>query len=104
MAPDTRDTMHQCSGGGPLAMVTPLHTFDTSHTSHSRLSGADPEESLAAAVGLSSHAGQLGHGADLQPPAGSTPDPSDPSQHLPPHFADPSDQAQFESDKRQIYK
>ena len=29
---------------------------------------------------------------------------ADPSNHLPPHFSDPSDQAQFEADKRQIYK
>jgi len=97
-------TMHHCSGGGPLAMVTPLHSFDTSHpVSHPRLTG--DEESLAAAVGISSHSGHAGsHQADLQQAAGS-PDPHiDPSQHLPPHFSDPSDQAQFEADKRQIYK
>ena len=76
-------SMHHCVGGGPLAMVTPLHTFD-SHQPHSRL--PEPEESV---------------------PGQATPD-SDgaplPPGPLPPHFNDPSDQAQFEADKRQIYK
>ena len=97
-------TMHQCSGGGPLAMVTPLHSFDTSH---SRLSGGDTDDSsLVTSVGLTSHAhtGHTGHGGDLQQTHDQTHDTDISSQHLPPHFSDPSDQAQFESDKRQIYK
>ena len=99
-------TMHHCAGGGgPLAMVTPLHSFDTSSVGHHRLSGeVEPEESLAAAVGISSHhSGLPGHQADLQQPDLTSPD-TDPAQHLPPPFSDPSDQAQFEADKRQIYK
>ena len=102
-------TMHHCAGGGgPLAMVTPLHSFDTSSVGagHHRLSGeVEPEESsLAAAVGISSHhSGLPVHQADLQQPDLTSPD-TDPAQHLPPPFSDPSDQAQFEADKRQIYK
>ena len=88
-------SMHHCvgggGGGGPLAMVTPLHTFD-SHNSISRLTEPEPEE----VRGLSGH-------PDLQPP---TPDSegAGPVPPVPPHFSDPSDQAQFEADKRQIYK
>ena len=85
-------------------MVTPLHSFDgpgghgghTGHT-HPRLTGTgedDTASQLGAAVA------SLGAGADL----GSGVQDSDPSNHLPPHFSDPSDQAQFEADKRQIYK
>ena len=85
-------------------MVTPLHSFDgpgghgghTGHT-HPRLTGTgedDTASQLGAAVA------SLGAGADLGPGVQD----SDPSNHLPPHFSDPSDQAQFEADKRQIYK
>ena len=95
---------HLGGGGGPLAMVTPLHSFDgpgghgghTGHT-HPRLTGTgedDTASQLGAAVA------SLGAGADLGPGVQD----SDPSNHLPPHFSDPSDQAQFEADKRQIYK
>ena len=92
---------HLGGGGGPLAMVTPLHSFDgpghgghTGHT-HPRLGGAEDDASqLGAAVA------SLGAGADLGPGVQD----ADPSNHLPPHFSDPSDQAQFEADKRQIYK
>lgn len=85
--------MHHCvgGGGGPLAMVTPLHSFD-SHTSHSRLTEPEPEEVRA----LTSH-------QDLQPPTPDT-EGTGPVPPVPPHFSDPSDQAQFEADKRQIYK
>lgn len=97
--------MHQCAGGGPLAMVTPLHSFDTGH--HRLQSTGGEEESLAAAVGLSSHSLQSPVAGDLQQHQAdqlNIPPDSDPSQHLPPPFSDPSDQAQFEADKRQIYK
>ena len=76
-------SMHHCVGGGPLAMVTPLHTFD-SHQPHSRL--PEPEESVQ---------------GQATPDSDGAPLPPGP---LPPHFNDPSDQAQFEADKRQIYK
>ena len=90
-------SMHHCVGGGPLAIHTPLHSFDShpahsSHSSHTRLT--EPEESL------SSH-------PDLQSPSLSSQDNDGgplPPAPLPPHFNDPSDQAQFEADKRQIYK
>ena len=81
-------SMHHLQGGGPLAMVTPLHTFD-SHPSHSRL--AETEESLT------------GH-QELEPPTPDNDGAPLPPAPLPPHFNDPSDQAQFEADKRQIYK
>lgn len=81
-------SMHHLQGGGPLAMVTPLHTFD-SHPSHSRL--AEPEEGLT------------GH-QELEPPTPDNDGAPLPPAPLPPHFNDPSDQAQFEADKRQIYK
>jgi len=91
--------MHHCvgggGGGGPLAMVTPLHTFD-SHNSHSRLTEPEPEEVRGLSSQMSSH-------ADLQP---GTPDTEGvgPAPPVPAHYSDPSDQAQFEADKRQIYK
>lgn len=96
-APCDPDMHHLGGGGGPLAMVTPLHSFDGpghgGHTGHPRLTEDDSSQ-LGAAVA------SLGAGADLGP---SVQD-ADPANHLPPHFSDPSDQAQFEADKRQIYK
>jgi len=91
------DAMHHCAVG-PLAMVTPLHNFDTSRLSRHE------EDSLAAAA-ISSH-----HQSPPHTPLAQTsiPDPDSVlptgSQEAQPHFNDPSDQAQFESDKRLIYK
>ena len=92
---------HLGGGGGPLAMVTPLHSFDGpgghgghgGHT-HPRLGPGEDTEATQLGAAVAS----LGAGADLGVQD------TDPSNHLPPHFSDPSDQAQFEADKRQIYK
>ena len=101
--------MHHCSpGGGPLAMVTPLHnTFDPGHAhlAAPHLGGAEEEEGgggLVSSLEQPSH--HLPAAAGHQLGADQLGDPADPSQHLPPHFSDPTDQAQFEADKRQIYK
>jgi len=102
------DAMHHCAGG-PLAMVTPLHSFDTRLTRHD-------EDSLAAAAisshhqsspppqlpQLSSHQPQTPQTQPIIPESDSVL-PAE-SQEAQPHFNDPSDQAQFEADKRQIYK
>ena len=99
-SPPLASEMHHLGGGGgPLAMVTPLHSFDGpgghgGHGGHPRLGGEDDASQLGAAVA------SLGAGTELGPGGQDT----DPSQHLPPHFSDPSDQALFEADKRQIYK
>ena len=81
-------SMHHCvgGGGGPLAMVTPLHSFD-SHNSHSRLTEPEPEVVRG-----------------LEPPGAPESEGAGPAPPVPAHFSDPSDQAQFEADKRQIYK
>ena len=83
---------------GPLAMVSPIHGFE-----HSRLSRQE-EDNLAAAA-ISSHVSQ---GSAPPPPA---PPPPRPDSSLPlslpeahPPFTDPTEQALFEADKRQIYK
>ena len=101
--------MHHCSpGGGPLAMVTPLHnTFDPGHAhlAAPHLGGSEEEEGgggLVSSLEQPSH--HLPAAAGHQLGADQLGDPADPSQHLPPHFSDPTDQAQFEADKRQIYK
>ena len=100
--------MHHCSpGGGPLAMVTPLHnTFDPGHAhlAAPHLGGAEEEEGGGLVGGLEQPSHHLPAAAGHQLGADQLGDPADPSQHLPPHFSDPTDQAQFEADKRQIYK
>ena len=116
--------MHHVAG--PLAMVTPLHTFDPAQ----RLGRHDEESITAASVTSVTSHGQAGgphpshggHGSHGQPEQNSPPrhDPTGSGRHDPDHglplpstsasdtqqptFHDPSDQAQFETDKRSIYK
>jgi len=89
---------HLGGGGGPLAMVTPLHSFDGGHGGHTHPRLGPGEDTEATQLGAA--VASLGAGTDL----GQGVQDTDPSNHLPPHFSDPSDQAQFEADKRQIYK
>lgn len=103
--------MHHVAG--PLAMVTPLHTFDSS-----RLSRHDEESLTAASItshtSHSSHASHPTHQPQSPPPGPPppisrpdpdlTPLPGTSQQEAQPTFHDPSDQAQFEADKRSIYK
>lgn len=100
--PVVGDAMHHV--GGPLAMVTPLHAFDGGRLRRD-------EDSLAAAT-ITSHQSQTppltgggGGGGSQAAAEADTPvvHPST-SQEATPTFLNPSDQAQFEADKRLIYK
>ena len=80
-------------GAGPLAMVSPIHGFE-----HSRLTRQE-EDNLATAA-ISSHVSSA-------PPPPPPPRPESLPLPLPeahPPFTDPTEQALFEADKRQIYK
>lgn len=83
---DSDGVLAMHSSGGPLAMVTPLPTFD-----------ASPPSEPPIAVSTSSHS---------PPPDRATP-PEDEGVAIGEHinaFLDPGEQAQFEADKRRIYK
>jgi len=87
--------MQPCSGG-PLAMATPLQSFPASGATRLEV---ETDTSLPS---MSSH---LVSGSPGVPPETDTSHlaaVSEPSQS--PTFTDPGDQAQFEADKRQIYK
>jgi len=100
------DVMQQCVGG-PLAMVSPLHsplTFDTRQMLDSRVPSSEDQSVVDSLAVVSSHSG-------VSPPPSSithNPPHHDPDPTLlldrQPSFSDPSDQALFEADKRQIYK
>jgi len=82
--------------GGPLAMATPLHSFHPP-APNTRL---DVEEASPLPP-MSSHL--LSPPAEVHQEEPSEVNPSaEPAQS--PTFSDPGDQAQFEADKRQIYK
>jgi len=88
--------MHPCSGG-PLAMATPLQTFPS--TTSSRLESEDPSLPSMSSHLLAQAGGEVSQETDTSE-LGSVG--VEPSQS--PTFTDPGDQAQFEADKRQIYK
>lgn len=91
--------MHPC-GGGPLAMATPLHTFP-GHNSAPRLELEDSTHSPLPPMSshlLSPPSQEAHHQEDTTDLSASV----EPAQS--PTFTDPGDQAQFEADKRQIYK
>jgi len=88
-APELRGgAMHPC---GPLAMATPLHTFPATRLEVDDSSPLPP---------MSSHL--LSPPPEVHQEESAELPPADPVQS--PTFTDPGDQAQFEADKRQIYK
>lgn len=106
------DVMQQCVGG-PLAMVSPLHshTFDSRQLTDSRVPIEDQSVVDSLAV-VSSHSGPslavVSSHSGVSSPTTSGQGQQDPDPPLlpdrQPSFTDPSDQALFEADKRQIYK
>jgi len=81
--------------GGPLAMATPLHSFPPPQNTRLDVEEASPLPPMSSHLLSPPAEVHQEEPSDLNPAA-------EPAQS--PTFSDPGDQAQFEADKRQIYK